>query len=599
MQRIAMIHNEHLNLARKWRSKNFDQIIGQELSVKMLRNSLYLNQLFPVYLFSGQRGCGKTSTARIFASAINCEKLIEFQRQPKLFSIPCLACASCVSMSTGQHPDFIEMDAASHTGVDNVRNIIDSSSMLPLMGRKKIYLIDEAHMLSKAAFNALLKILEEPPASALFILATTDVQKIIETVRSRCFQLLFKPVGMPVLVNHLKMVCEKENINFDEQGLKVIVKETDGSVRDAINLLEQVRFSSGSVTKDSVAGLLGQVDDEAIVILLDIILNKEPSELLNFLNNIHFATCSVEFMWHRFLELLRATIWLKYDVRPEQFSDYGIQLKTITSNHSVRTLTDVFSTLCEQEQNVAKTTSKHAFFEMILLQLCQKKSRKGDGNNSGLASQTPATSVGVRSQTVRPIEEESEGEEDQEEDNESNDARWGAFVNGLEALQDPLINSIFTQARFNTFDIQSGKLELAFSKEFVFFNDWLNDTKQSWLPLLQKQFGANVSIQPLFTLSAPKAHVANSLDSASALAAHGTSLSVESKQPTSERATQKTPYPQRSNSNSYQGSYARKSAEQLVPRGRVMQPQDLGEHAHMLLKYFPGIITEISESIHG
>ncbi|HZW61234.1 MAG TPA: AAA family ATPase, partial [Candidatus Babeliales bacterium] len=157
--------NNTLNLARKWRSRNFDQIVGQELSVKMLKNSLYLGQFFPVYLFSGQRGCGKTSTARVFAAAVNCKQLPSFQQNPKNFSIPCLTCESCTAMMQGQHPDFFEIDAASHTGVDTIRQIIDASQLLPLMGAKKIYLIDEAHMLSKASFNALLKILEEPPRS--------------------------------------------------------------------------------------------------------------------------------------------------------------------------------------------------------------------------------------------------------------------------------------------------------------------------------------------------------------------------------------------------------------------------------------------------
>ena len=156
-----------LNLARKWRSRDFDHIIGQDLSVRILKNSLYLDHFFPVYLFAGQRGCGKTTTARVFASAINCEQFEQFRKQPKKHIVPCLACASCIAMLEGKHPDFIEMDAASHTGVDNIRSIIDASSLLPLMGRKKIYLIDEAHMLSKAAFNAFLKILEEPPASVL------------------------------------------------------------------------------------------------------------------------------------------------------------------------------------------------------------------------------------------------------------------------------------------------------------------------------------------------------------------------------------------------------------------------------------------------
>ena len=180
-----------LNLTRKWRAQYFDQIIGQDLSVKMLKNSLYRGHFFLFICFAGQRGTGKTSMARVFAAAINCQVLPLFQKDPKSNIMPCMQCASCLAMHAGKHPDFIEIDAASHTGVDNVRQIIDSAAFLPLMGQKKIYLIDEAHMLSKAAFNAFLKILEEPPMSALFILATTDPQKIIDTVRSRCFQVCF------------------------------------------------------------------------------------------------------------------------------------------------------------------------------------------------------------------------------------------------------------------------------------------------------------------------------------------------------------------------------------------------------------------------
>src|SRR6202789_2142037 len=223
------MNTQQLNLARKWRSKDFSQIIGQDLLVRMLKNSLYLSHYFPVYLFAGQRGCGKTTTARVFAAAVNCEQLAAFQKDPKNISLPCLTCASCTAMKEGKHPDFIEIDAASHTGVDNICQIIDASSFLPLMGRKKIYLIDEAHMLSKAAFNAFLKLLEEPPVSVLFILATTDTQKIIETVRSRCFQLYFKPVETSCLVDYLKQMCAQEAIAIDQEALHMIVKETDGS----------------------------------------------------------------------------------------------------------------------------------------------------------------------------------------------------------------------------------------------------------------------------------------------------------------------------------------------------------------------------------
>ena len=176
------------NLARAWRAKTFDELIGQELSVRLLKNSLAKKCLFPVYLLSGLRGSGKTSMGRIFAAAVNCERLHDFQvsgasESSDAVSLPCLKCASCCAMRAGNHPDFVEIDAASYTGVDNVRQIIESASFLPVMGSKKVYLIDEAHMLSKAAFNAFLKILEEPPATVLFLLATTEDHKILDTVK--------------------------------------------------------------------------------------------------------------------------------------------------------------------------------------------------------------------------------------------------------------------------------------------------------------------------------------------------------------------------------------------------------------------------------
>lgn len=178
-----------LNLARKWRPSTFESIVGQDLTVRLLKNSLFRQQFFPVYLLAGQRGCGKTTTGRVFAAAINCDRLHDFTQDPQKTIVPCGQCVSCDAMKRGIHPDFIEIDAASHTGVDNVRQIIEATSFLPQLGRKKIYLIDEAHMLSKAAFNAFLKILEEPPKTVLFMMATTDAHKIIDTVRSRCFQL--------------------------------------------------------------------------------------------------------------------------------------------------------------------------------------------------------------------------------------------------------------------------------------------------------------------------------------------------------------------------------------------------------------------------
>ncbi|MBT4595105.1 DNA polymerase III subunit gamma/tau, partial [bacterium] len=221
-----------VNLARKLRPLGFDGIIGQDFVMRMLQNSLYKDQLFPVYLFFGQHGCGKTSTARVFAAAMNCKNLEAFRKNPREHKVPCHNCSSCTSFKNENYPDFIEIDAASHTGVENVRQIIEASSYVPVAGAKRVYLIDEAHMLSKAAFNALLKLLEEPPKSAVFLLATTEIQKVPNTVRSRCFQAPFSVPDRDVLIAHLEKISAQEDITVSRRALEVLVAHTGGFIRD-------------------------------------------------------------------------------------------------------------------------------------------------------------------------------------------------------------------------------------------------------------------------------------------------------------------------------------------------------------------------------
>jgi DNA polymerase-3 subunit gamma/tau len=360
-----------LNLTRKWRSKNFQEVIGQSLAIRILQNSLYLKQFFPVYLFAGQRGCGKTSTARIFAAAVNCARLAEFQQDPRKVSIPCLSCPSCLAMSKAQHPDFIEIDAASHTGVDNVRNIIDASSFLPLLSSKKIYLIDEAHMLSKAAFNAFLKILEEPPMSVIFILATTDMQKILETVKSRCFQIFFDPVDTQVITDHLEKICSVENIPADATGLAIIAQEAGGSVRDAINLLEQVRFATKKISKESVLSILGHIDESALFELFEKIVSQDVHELLQFCSSLEKYELSIEYLWAQLTELVYDAILIQYHLAARRFIDLPVDMKKSIEKISIAQLIRLFGILCSQEQNLARTTKKLRFLEMVLLQYMQ------------------------------------------------------------------------------------------------------------------------------------------------------------------------------------------------------------------------------------
>jgi DNA polymerase-3 subunit gamma/tau len=357
-----------LNLARKWRSAQFKEIIGQDLVVRILQNSLFKNQFFPVYLFSGQRGCGKTSTARVFASALNCQKLVDFQKNPQL-SVPCLTCASCSAMTMGRHPDFIEIDAASYTGVDNIRNIIDTSSFLPLLGERKIYLIDEVHMLSKAAFNAFLKILEEPPKFVVFILATTEAQKLPDTVRSRCFQLFFNPVNIQTVVAHLENMCQKESIAFEREGLKMIASVTQGSLRDAINLLEQARFAATSVTKPVVLSVLGYVDDQIILNMLQAVINKDQLVLSNLFNAWSHQVISMEYLVKRSIELLYDGVVIKYGGNAKYSGSMASQIASLVDQVTIQELIVCFDELCAIDMAMTKTSKKQLLFESLMLRL--------------------------------------------------------------------------------------------------------------------------------------------------------------------------------------------------------------------------------------
>lgn len=572
-----------LNLARKWRSKQFETIVGQETSVRMLKNSLFLQQFFPVYLFSGQRGCGKTSTARVFAAALNCMSLSEFQSNPKQHIVPCQTCASCVAMEHGRHPDFIEIDAASHTGVDNVRMLIDSASLLPLMGSKKIYLIDEAHMLSKAAFNALLKILEEPPASVIFMLATTDPHKIIETVRSRCFQLFFRSVDKDVLFKQLQRVCESEQINYDDAGLYHIVAQTEGSVRDALNLLETVRFSNKKVTHAAVSHMLGRMDDVAIIALLRAALSGNAATVLQLIQKLEWHQYAAPLIWQRLLELTRAALWIKYGVMPDQFIEHVDAIKTMIQASSVQQLTRFMRTMYDRELLFSKTTSKHDVLEMVLLSLCSFVKKTGPDGEGSASSQVAAT-VEPLSDECDDGDESSDEEQEEEEIEEEGLGLWGKFVRAVSELDDPLITSVFQQGTVTSHE--GNTLQVEFSKELIFFKEWIENAQNIWMPLLQKQFGSAVVFQPLFT--GQKAAVTPS----------GVRTAQRMKsQPVSETPQKPTPAPVQKN-NYQPNRFAKRSARpqvRIFPNERAIDTSDATAWpvAHMVKAHLPGTITEI------
>jgi len=267
-----------LALARSWRPKTFPELLGQDHVVKALTHALDQGRLHHAWLFTGTRGVGKTTIARILAKALNC---IGPDGQGKMTSQPCGKCAACLEIDAGRYVDYIEMDAASNRGVDEMAQLLEKASYAPSNGRFKVYMIDEVHMLTNHAFNAMLKTLEEPPEHVKFILATTDPQKIPVTILSRCLQFNLKQMPVPLIVEHLQTVLAAEKVESEIGALRVLAKAAQGSMRDALSLTDQaIAYAAGTVTQASVRNMLGTLDDAYLIQVLDALANKDGAALV-------------------------------------------------------------------------------------------------------------------------------------------------------------------------------------------------------------------------------------------------------------------------------------------------------------------------------
>jgi DNA polymerase-3 subunit gamma/tau len=260
-------------LARKWRPRRFADLVGQEHVVRALSNALAENRLHHAYLLTGTRGVGKTTIARILAKSLNCEAGAGAE--------PCGVCSSCTQIDTGRFVDLLEIDAASNTGIDNIREVLENAQYAPTSGRYKVYIIDEVHMLSKSAFNAMLKTLEEPPAHVKFILATTDPQKVPVTVLSRCLQFSLRNMTPQQVAGHLAHVLGEENIPFELAALALLGRAAAGSMRDALSLLDQaIAYGVGNVEEGGVRAMLGAVDRRYLFTLLEALADADGPRLL-------------------------------------------------------------------------------------------------------------------------------------------------------------------------------------------------------------------------------------------------------------------------------------------------------------------------------
>ena len=273
-----------LALARSWRPKKFSELVGQDHVVKALTHALDQGRLHHAWLFTGTRGVGKTTIARIMAKALNCTGV---DGAGKMTSEPCGKCPACMEIDAGRFVDYIEMDAASNRGVDDIAALLEKAAYAPSNARFKVYMIDEVHMLTNHAFNAMLKTLEEPPEHVKFILATTDPQKIPVTILSRCLQFNLKQMPVALIVEHLEKVLAAEKVTYEVNALRVLAKAAQGSMRDALSLTDQaIAYAAGKVTEESIRTMLGTLDDAYLIRILDCLIAKDGASLLAVANEM-------------------------------------------------------------------------------------------------------------------------------------------------------------------------------------------------------------------------------------------------------------------------------------------------------------------------
>ncbi len=273
--------NIHKPFHQKYRPNNLDELVGQKFISITLKQALLTKKIAPAYLFNGPRGTGKTSSARIFAKSLNCQAFDQPTRTP------CCKCELCRQITDGSALDIIEIDAASNTGVENIREIIERARFAPTQARWKVYVIDECHMLSTAASNALLKTIEEPPSRVVFILATTNPERVLNTIKSRCQKFDFRRISPSDIFQHLSEIAEKESIKYEVQALKMIAKRSNGGMRDAQSLLEQLNLLPEGITINNIQNLLGEVSESELTNLIKSLVENNPESLIDTCNKLY------------------------------------------------------------------------------------------------------------------------------------------------------------------------------------------------------------------------------------------------------------------------------------------------------------------------
>ncbi len=485
--------SEHYEvLARKYRPHNFKELVGQTHTVRTLVNALDNNNLHHGFLFTGTRGVGKTTIARIFAKSVNCENGVS--------SNPCGKCETCLEIDKGQSVDLIELDAASHTGVDNMREILENAQYTPTKNLYKIYLIDEVHMLSKSSFNALLKTLEEPPKHIKFLLATTDPKKLPITILSRCLQFNLNKLSHDEIFNHLKFIMSAEKLEFEDEALSKIADFGNGSMRDALSLLDQsISYGNGNVKEIDLKAMLGLVSHNEIVQLASLVINKDAEQVLLFIKelahkgeNLTNTLKDLTSLFHKI-----ATIQVVND--PKQVSSDINELSNIISAQDLQLY---YQIAINGQKDMHHSPSEQIGLEMTLLRMIafhpdeqvEKKTLKSAQSNPPANEEPPTDTI----QDKPPIKQKSPNEVDirsiQKIENQLNiksQDDWEKIITdlGFDGAAKMLVkNTIFVT-------LKDQNLSLTLSDDFI--NLLTQNTQSSIEKTLNKTYpGISLMIEP-------------------------------------------------------------------------------------------------------
>lgn len=350
----------HQSLYRKYRPTNFDEVVGQKIIIQTLKNALKNNTLSHAYLFAGPRGTGKTSIAKILAKTVNCENINDYN--------PCNKCVNCTQYNNKQAVDIIEIDAASNNGVEEIRELKSKINLVPTIGKYKIYIIDEVHMLSTGAFNALLKTLEEPPKHIIFVLATTDPHKIPSTILSRCQRFDFKKIDSKYVIERLKEVSTKENIDIDADALEELAYLSDGGMRDALSLLDQaIAYANGTITLNDIHEINGTITNKTMKEFLNFILNKEIEKIFNQIDYFNsegkdFYKLTEEFVLYLRNILIHKNVPNYFKVESE---NYNIDI-------DIEELIDMIKEFNNSLYEMKTSTNPRLIFELAIIKIINK-----------------------------------------------------------------------------------------------------------------------------------------------------------------------------------------------------------------------------------